>query len=344
MTGRAPVVIDTDGGVDDAVALWWALTDPTLDVLAVTVVAGNVSLAAAAGSVLRVLHAAGRREVPVALGESGPIGRRPALRIATFIHGEDGLGNAGPPAPSDLAVVAEPASELLERVVAERPGEITLVTLGPLSTVGRLVAASPGVAARLREVVVMGGSARRGGNALPAAEANIAHDPAAAQAVVEAPWVVPPLLVGLDVTHTATLSHAEFQLLEERRTPAAAFLAEPLAFYRRFASTATAPGCPCHDLLAVLAAAHPGLVVDAPVLPLAVDTAGGAAWGATVVDFRAAPRAVSVGDAEMATGGGAGSADNQPTPTGFAPWRIALDVDVDGFRRCVRQLFGDPAR
>jgi purine nucleosidase len=329
MAQPRPVVIDTDGGVDDAVALWWALTDPSLDVLAVTVVAGNVSLPAAAGSVLRVLHAAGRREVPVALGEAGPIGPRPALRIATFIHGEDGLGNAGPPAPAGLAAVDEPAAELLARLVGERPGEVSLITLGPLSTVGRLLATAPEVAVGLRELVVMGGSARRGGNTLPAAEANIAHDPSAAQLVVTAPWATPPLLVGLDVTLAATLSGAEFALVDERRTPAAAFLAEPLAFYRRSASTATAPECPCHDLLAVLAAARPDLVSDAPVLPLAVDTAGGAAWGATVVDFRATMRRWSSGA--------------QPPAAGFAPWRIALEVDVPGFRRCARQLFGEVA-
>ena len=97
-----PIVIDTDGGVDDAVALWWALTDPELEVVAITVVWGNVDVETATASVLRVVHAAGRDDVPVAVGARGPWLPAPDLRPATFIHGDDGLGNAaGPVAHAD---------------------------------------------------------------------------------------------------------------------------------------------------------------------------------------------------------------------------------------------------
>jgi inosine-uridine nucleoside N-ribohydrolase len=321
-----PVIIDTDGGVDDAAALWWALTDPRLDVVAITVVWGNVSLEVATASVLRVLEAAGRTDVPVAVGLGGPIRPAPELRPATFIHGEDGLGDTFLPPPSTRAV-NEPALELLARMVHERPGEIAIVPIGPLSNLGAIVTSDPSFAAAAGPLVVMGGSARKGGNALPAGEANVAHDPVAAQAVVTAAWTSPPLLVGLDVTHQATLSEAEFELLAEHRSPAAAFLDAPLRFYRRFGSTMTAPDCPCHDLLAVMALAEPEMIVDAPVLPMAVDCAGGPAWGATVVDFRAP---------FFATLDGA----DQNTPEGFAPWRIGLTADVDRFRTRVRQLFG----
>src|ERR1700730_2904449 len=88
-----PSIIDTDGGVDDAAALWWAVPDPALDVLAATVVWGNVPLPTAAISVARVLAAAGRSDIPLALGAAGPVGPAPDLRPATFIHGDDGLGN-----------------------------------------------------------------------------------------------------------------------------------------------------------------------------------------------------------------------------------------------------------
>jgi purine nucleosidase len=320
------VIVDTDGGVDDAVALWWAVTNPALDVVAVTVVWGNVDLDVAARAVLVVLEAAGRPDIPVALGERGPIDRAPELRPATFIHGENGLGGAAHDDPAGRPV-DEPAAALLRRVVGERPGEVSLVTIGPLSTVGRLVADDPGFAADVDELVVMGGSARRGGNALPAGEANVAHDPVAAQNVVTAPWRRPPLLVGLDVTYQATLSEAELALAAEHRNDAAAFLDEPLQFYRQFGSTMTAPDCPCHDLLAVMALAEPEVLRDAPVLPLAVDTAGGPAWGATVVDFRAPFFAKLEGS-------------RQETPEGFAEWRIGLDADVEHFRGRVRQLFG----
>lgn len=328
MTPR-PVVIDTDGGVDDAVALWWALTDPTIDVRAITIVWGNVDVDVATAAVLRVVHAAGRPDVPVAVGESGPIAKAPDLRPATFIHGGDGLGNAaGTPAP--LAAVDEPAAALLARLVHDEPGAISLVTLGPLSNIGRLLRADPAFAPDVAELVVMGGATAGGGNALPAGEANVAHDPEAAQVTVVAPWRTPPLLVGLDVTRVATLTDAEFALLAEHRNDAAAFLDAPLRFYRHFGSTLTAPDTPCHDLLAVLAWATPGIITDAPVLPIAVDTAGGAAWGATVVDFRA-PAFAALEGAEQAT------------PDGFAPWRVGLGVDVARFRASVRALFGDPA-
>jgi len=324
-----PVVIDTDGGVDDAVALWWALTDPALDVVAITVVWGNVSVEIATESVLRVVHAAGRDDVPVAIGAAAPLQPAPDLRPATFIHGDDGLGNAaGPPAP--IRAVAEPAVDLLARLARERPGELALVTLGPLTNIGVAVAEHADFAANVGELFVMGGSARRGGNALPNGEANVAHDPIAAQRTVAAQWARPPLLVGLDVTLEATLRDTEFALLAEHRTPAAAFCDAPLRFYRQFGSTFTAPDTPCHDLLAVLAWAMPAILTDAPVLPLAVDTAGGPAWGATVVDFRA-PAFAALDGAE------------QVTPDGFAPWRIGLGVEVARFRATVRALFGDPA-
>ena len=321
-----PVVIDTDGGVDDAVALWWALTDPGLDVVAITVVWGNANLGVATESVLRVLDAAGRDDVPVAMGVGGPCLPAPELRPASFIHGDDGLGNTSGPTVSRLPV-EEPADALLARLVRERPGELTVVTLGPLSTIGLTVQEHPDFAANVKDLVVMGGSARRGGNALPFAEANIAHDPIAAQWTVVAPWKKPPLLVGLDVTLAATLTPGEFALLAEHRSAAAAFLDAPLRFFREFGSTFTAPNTPCHDLLAVLAVSAPEIITEAPVLPVAVDCGGGAAWGATVVDFRTPYFAALEGSTQSAA-------------EGFAPWRVALEVDVDRFRRCARALFG----
>jgi purine nucleosidase len=322
---RTKVVIDTDGGVDDAAALWWAVTDPSLDVLAVTVVWGNVPVGPATVSVARVLAAAGRSDIPIAVGAAGPMGRAPLLRPASFIHGADGLGDTtdGWP-PPDNTPVREPAGELLRRVCAEDPGEVSVVTLGPLTNLGLLVRDVPTFASTVRELVVMGGSARFGGNALANAEANVGHDPMAAEAVVAGSWSRPPLLVGLDVTMVATLTEDHFVLLGEHRTPAAAFLDGPLRFYREFGGRAVAPECPCHDLLAVLALADPSVIVDAPVLPLAVDTAGGPAWGATVVDFRV-------------------EADVEVQP-GFHPWRISLTADVASFRAHAAALFSGQAR
>jgi inosine-uridine nucleoside N-ribohydrolase len=320
-----PIVIDTDGGVDDAAALWWALRSPRLEVIAITVVHGNLGVAGAAANVCRVLHAAGRPDIPVAIGAAGPIGPVPTLRPADFIHGSDGLGETHRPA-APFGPVPEPADELLARVVAERPGELTVVTLGPLSTLGALVQAEPTWAGAVGRLVVMGGTVDGPGNAQPYAEANIAHDPDAAAAVVTASWAAPPTLVGLDVTHCAVFTDAHWEALAAARTPAAAFLAGPLAFYRRFAGTFTAHGaCPCHDLLATMVAVHPDLVAG-PVLPLAVQTAPGPAWGATIADRRA----------PFFRRAGAGS--QQAAPSGFSPWTVALDVDVERYQASVDRL------
>ena len=326
-----PVIFDSDGGVDDAAALWWACTSPDIDVVAVTAVGGNVDVDVAARNLGIVLAAAGHDHVPVAVGGAEPIGPTPPLRRASAIHGRDGLGDAGVARPDPRPPVAEEAAGMLVRLVRERPAELTIVATGPVSNLAAALRAAPDLAAATARLIVMGGSARAGGNARPAAEANIAHDPVAASEVVSAAWPAPPLLVGLDVTHRATLSQAEFDLLEDRRSAAAEFLAAPLAFYRTLGSTFTEPGtCPCHDLLAMMAVTDADLV-RGPILPLAVDTGGSAAWGATVVDFR-----------EQAFNRAGSSPDRvgDDSPSEGGRWRIGLEVDVDRFRANVRHLFG----
>ncbi|MGZ4682607.1 MAG: nucleoside hydrolase [Acidimicrobiales bacterium] len=327
MAEPLPIVIDTDGGVDDAAALWWALTSPLVEVVAVTTVWGNVGIDLATDNVCRVLHAAGRDDIPVAVGAGGPVGEAPDLRVPDFIHGADGLGDTNRPR-APFGPVGEPAVDLLARLVGERPGELALVTLGPLSTVADLITADPGWPAGVRDLVVMGGAVASHGNALPAGEANVAHDPLGASIVVGAAWPAPPLLVGLDVTHDATLSEAEWAVLDRRANPAAAFLADPMAFYRRFGSSLTPTGeSPCHDLLATMAVALPDLI-EAPVLPLAVVIDPGPAWGATIADRR------------MPYFARTGESAEQGRLEGFAPWRVGLGVDVDRFRAEVRTLFG----
>jgi purine nucleosidase len=320
------VVFDSDGGVDDAAALWWACTSPDIELVAVTAVGGNVGVERAATNLATVLHSAGRSGVPVAVGPPGPAGPVPPLRRASAIHGIDGLGDAGIP-----AVSFTPATEPAPAFLARHTEGLTVVATGPLTNLARALEIDPTWPSRVAGLVVMGGSARAGGNARPAAEANFAHDPTAAALVAGAAWPAPPLLIGLDVTLRATLTDREFALLAEGRSPAAAFLAGPLTFYRDLGSTFSAPGeCPCHDLLAMMAAAHPDLV-SGPELPMAVDTGGSAAWGASVVDFREtafARRGATpgeVGDASTREGG---------------RWRIGLDVDIERFRREVRALFG----
>jgi purine nucleosidase len=322
---RRPLIFDTDGGVDDCVALWWALGDPRIELLAVTTTAGAVSAQIAATSVLKVLAAAGRLDIPVVVGEPGTCGPTPQLHPVPFIHGDDGQGNADHPLPAQARAVDEPVVALLHRLIDADPGRISVVSTAPLTNLGRVLTKDPTWAQRVAELVIMGGSIARGGNAQPAAEANFAGDPLAAAVVVGASWSRPPLLVGLDVTLEATLTDADFELLARQLSPAARFLAAPLQFYRTFGSTFTQPGCPCHDLLAILAWADPAVITQAPELPLAVVTTEGPAWGASIADLRA-----PIFDRM------AGS--RQAQPDGFSPWRIALSVDGERFREHFRRL------
>ena len=230
-----PVIFDSDGGVDDAAALWHLCTSPAFDLLAVTVVAGNVGLEQAAVNLATILHAAGRSEVPVALGPSATLGPHPPITVPTAIHGHDGLGDTGLERVA-FAPAGQGAVELLLERVAQAPGEITIVAVGPLTNLGAALLARPGWATQVGRLVFMGGSAQRGGNVSAAAEANIGHDPRAAELVAESSWAQPPIMVGLDVTYAATLGEAEFAALEARRTPAARFLAEPMAFYAQVGS------------------------------------------------------------------------------------------------------------
>lgn len=157
MTRR--LVIDTDGGVDDAVALWWALRAPEVEVVALVATWGNADRDAAAANLCRILHAAGHPEVPVALGATEPTGPTPLAHVAAHVHGDDGLGGHAHRWPTGgVEPVAEPAVELLARLAAEHPGELDLVTIGPLSTLALALAAAPELRSGYRSLTVMGGS------------------------------------------------------------------------------------------------------------------------------------------------------------------------------------------
>ena len=327
------LVIDTDGGVDDAVAVWWAATSADVELVAVTTVHGNVDIDTATDNACRVLHACGASGVRVARGHAGALGPVPDLRPADFIHGNDGLGNTfRPRAP--FGAVSDHAVEVLRRIVDEQPGEVVVVSIGPLTNIAAVVLADPSWATRVRRLIAMGGAALTQGNALPIGEANIAHDPTAADIVGRADWATPPLLVGLDVTQQATFTATEVALVGQHNTAAGEFLDQPLAVYRQFGGTFCTPGeFPCHDALAVMAAVHPEMVTG-PVLPMAIQVGPGPAQGATVVDRR-----VTFFAAAAARSSAGSESAEQALPDGFAPWQIGLEVDVESFRAKLRAMF-----
>lgn len=324
---RVKMVIDTDGGVDDAVAILWAATRGDIELLAITVVHGNVESQVAAENVCRVLELAGRDDVPVFVGESSPLPGAPSLRPADFVHGTDGLGNTNRPKAKQMPRAGDGVDALIE-MIKSHPDEISLVTVGPLTNVARAIQRDPSFSKSVKELVVMGGAVTVPGNALPAAEANIAHDPEAARIVVAAPWKMPPLLVGLDITHRATFTESMLREIEASSNPHSRFLAAPLRFYQDAGGTfcEVQGDFPCHDLLATMAAVLP--VVRGDRLPLGVQTAEGPALGATVADLRQPYFA--------RRGGGSIQGDDMP----FYDWRIGLGVDVEMFRAEIRQLFG----
>jgi purine nucleosidase len=327
---RIPIIIDTDPGVDDAVALWWLLTHPAVEVLALTSVWGNGVAAVTGANALRIAEACGRSDIAVYPGLDGPIDIAPVIPQVDFIHGADGLGNTNRP-PAERALEDESAVDALIRLVDERPGEVTVLTIGPVSNIGAVLRRDPTWAQRVGELVAMGGSIRTGGNALPWGEANIAHDPHAADLMVRAEWARPPLLVPLDVTLTATLDGSVTDAMNRRSTAAGEWLADPMAFYAQGGALLSPPNeCPCHDLVAALAVTNPE-VLSAPEIPLAVVTGQGPAWGGTIGDVRAialAEHGLNVPDLFTI-----------PSSWGFAPWRVALDADVERVRSLARSMF-----
>ena len=336
------LVVDSDGGIDDAAAIAWLAGRPDVELAAVTAVGGNCDVRQAARNLRVVLERVGAPQVPVYVG-ADPTAPAPAMNRPVMIHGEDGLGDIGFPDPDRGPDASTPAAEVL---AAEWRRGTAVLSLGPMTNLAAAVRADPAAAAGSAGLVLMGGSARGGGNARPTAEANIAHDPSAAAASLAAGWSRPPVMVGLDVTHLATLRQDEFDLLGQTRTAAAALLHGPLAFYRRHAGTFVAAGeTPCHDLLAAMTVVFRDTdpLVGTEVLPVEVDCAGGPAWGTTVVDLRVL--AWRDRGALPARGAAAGATEVPQVvagnlPAGGSPVDVGLQVDVERFRHEFRALAG----
>jgi inosine-uridine nucleoside N-ribohydrolase len=211
--GPRRIILDSDPGVDDAMAIFLALRSPELKIEAITAVSGNVPLSFTLPNALRLVEIAGRPDVPVAAGADTPLVRR--LITASYVHGNNGLGGVEFPAPK-LKPIAETAAQLIRRVVRANPGEIGIVAVGPLTNVALALKSDPELAAQIKEIVVMGGSLS-GGNITPAAEFNFYVDPEAARIVFDAG--VPLTMVGLDVTRKVLLGEEQLKLLESAQNP-----------------------------------------------------------------------------------------------------------------------------
>jgi len=256
-TPRGPfrVIIDTDPGVDDALALLLAMRSPELKIEAITPVAGNVPLELTLPNALRLVEIAGRIDIPVAAGARGPLVRR--LVTATYAHGENGLGGAVFPEPTTKPV-AEPAAEYIRRIVRKYPREVTLITLGPLTNIATALSSDPELAGMVRGLTMMGGSLS-GGNITPAAEFNIYVDPEAARIVFQSG--IPITMVGLDVTRKTSLTEEHVRVLEAAQNPvsqAAAKIGRNAINHNRERGFLVGPNM--HDSLAVAAFLDPTIL------------------------------------------------------------------------------------
>jgi inosine-uridine nucleoside N-ribohydrolase len=310
------VIIDTDPGTDDALAIFLALNSPELKIEALTPVAGNVPLELTLPNALRLLEIAGKSHIPVAAGADRPLVRR--LITATYAHGENGLGGIYFPDPTTKPV-AETATQLIRRMEHASPHEIHLIALGPLTNIATAFRADPELPSLIPSLTIMGGSLS-GGNITPAAEFNIYVDPEAAQIVFQSG--VPLVMVGLDVTRRAMLREQDIQRLENSHKPegrAAGKIAR--ASMNHVRQTSPTGGPAMHDSLAVGTLIDP-TVVTLEAMHVEIETAGTLTAGETV-GYRKAPIR---GSAPTATAPVAAS------PTEFKPnARVATDVNVDRF-------------
>ncbi|MGE7138790.1 nucleoside hydrolase [Luteibacter sp. NPDC031894] len=277
---QTPLLIDTDPGVDDALAILMA--HQHADVAALTVAAGNVGLVHTVRNARTLVELIGAR-TPVYPGCPSPLVRAPD-EDAAFVHGADGFGDVGFAEPAHAAE-AEHAAAALVRLTRERPGELTLVALGPLTNLALAVRLDPGLPERVKRLVVMGGAVTGHGNTgkVPA-EFNIGFDPEAAHVVFEAF----PMFDLVD--WEATVRHAFPDEVYERWVASgdrrAAFFEKIFATARRFNADHERTGFIAADALAMAVALDPAIVVRAETRHVAIELDGRLTRGATVVDWQ----------------------------------------------------------
>ncbi|KMS86932.1 MULTISPECIES: nucleoside hydrolase [Streptomyces] len=287
-----PVIIDCDTGVDDALALLFAVRHPGLDLRAVTCVAGNTDVDGVVRNTLTVLEQAGAPDIPVARGAERPLlePARPAP-----VHGADGMGDLGLPAPTRTPVAVD-AVTLLHREILASPRPVTLIPTAPLTNIALLLRSHPEVTRNIERIVFMGGAVATG-NATPVAEFNVWHDPEAAAILLTAG--VPITMYGLDVFQQVVVDSEEVHRLRASGEPGTRLAGELLA--HRPAHQGEPPQAEeaggLGDAGAVCAVADPQGITTS-LLPVEVSLAPGPTRGQTVVDRR--PR---LGESEIYEGG-----------------------------------------
>lgn len=263
-------IIDTDPGVDDALAIFLALASPEIDVIGITTVFGNAQTAITTKNALSLLEIAGREDISVSKGAVGPLSSN-YLGPVTQVHGHDGQGNANLAAPRSDPI-DEPAWKWIHELVSTVPGEVTILALGPLTNIALAVQHFPDLPTLVDEIVIMGGNALVPGNATPAAEANMLNDPEAADVVFGQPCRT--TMIGLDVTHKVNLTSRDISKITGGGRATSRHLAAAVPFYQSFFErTNGTDGIFSHDPTAVAYLVNPGLF-DLEAWPIRVETEG----------------------------------------------------------------------
>ena len=280
MPDRRVFVIDTDTASDDAVALVMALSHPAVEVVLITVVAGNVPLARGVQNALYTVELCGA-SVAVHAGAAAPLTR--TLRTAEFVHGQDGMGDIGLPLSGRAPVSDDAVGALIAEVNTRPPGTVTLVTLGPLTNVALAFRRDPSLPGRLREVVTMGGTGDAVGNITAVAEFNVLVDPEAASEVFASGARI--TMVGWDISRKyAVIMPADADRLRAVG-PLGAFAVDIQAALVEFDAKETRlSGFDLPDPIAMAVAIDPSIATDVRFLNVRVETADGIANGQTVID------------------------------------------------------------
>ncbi len=290
------VVIDTDPGQDDAVAILLALASPEIEVLGITAVAGNVSLDLTSRNARIVCELAGRRDVPVLAGARHPL-KRP-LVTAEHVHGRTGLDGPDLPDPTIPLAGRDAVGFLIETIRTEPAGSVTLCALGPLTNLALAMMKAPDIRGRIGRIVLMGGAYFEVGNITPAAEFNIYVDPEAAQVVFGSG--VPLTVLPLDATHKALVTKARNDAFLALGSPVGRAVAEMTAFFERFDKEKYgSDGAPLHDPCVIALLLRPDLFTGRDI-NVEIETVSDLTRGMTVADWwrvtDRAPNALFIGD------------------------------------------------
>jgi purine nucleosidase len=276
------IIIDTDPGIDDALTILLALASPEIQLEGLTITQGNVTVEKGTRNALSVLEFLGASHIPVAKGCSLPM--VVPLLASDHVHGGSGLGEANLPEPKAKPVPQHAIDYLIERFLAE-PGEISLFAIGPLTNIALAIRKEPRFAEAVKEMVIMGGAIREGGNITPQAEFNIYADPHAAHVVFHSG--IPITMIPLDVTHKCMLYLEQIKQLNQRKSPISRFVADSTVPYIKFTKNQTGVnGCALHDPLTL------GTVIASDLLTFEehfvdVDISSGPSIGSTFADFYA---------------------------------------------------------